>query len=318
MTRVRSGQTLATREPALAGARARVPEHERRGRRLGEQADDREELQRGRNLPHTSRYRPTSGLVEWGPTLPVRGGSCGSAQGGDVQWGQYDGLPVGAPFVHLHVHSEYSILDGACRIPALAKKAADLEMPAVSLTDHGSMAGAIDLYKAASEQGIKPIFGCEVYVVDDRRPREGTRAPDAPRVGQRGLRQPHQALLARLPRGLLLQAACRLGAPRATRSRPDRPVGLPLRPCLAERSPSIGRPTPRRSSTGSPRSSAATRPTSSSRTSGSRCSRRRSAGCRRSPSGRSCRSSRPATSTTSTPPTPRATRRFSASSPATR
>jgi DNA polymerase-3 subunit alpha len=76
---------------------------------------------------------------------------------------------VSAPFVHLHVHSEYSILDGACRIPALARKAAELEMPAVSLTDHGSMAGAIDLYKAASDQGIKPIFGCELYVVDDRK-----------------------------------------------------------------------------------------------------------------------------------------------------
>ena len=76
---------------------------------------------------------------------------------------------MSAPFVHLHVHSEYSILDGACRIPALAKKAADLEMPAVSLTDHGSMAGAVDLHKAAAAQGIKPIYGCEVYVVDDRR-----------------------------------------------------------------------------------------------------------------------------------------------------
>jgi DNA polymerase III subunit alpha len=76
---------------------------------------------------------------------------------------------VSAPFVHLHVHSEYSILDGACRIPALAEKAARLEMPAVSLTDHGSMAGAIDLQKAAYANGIKPIFGCEVYVVDDRR-----------------------------------------------------------------------------------------------------------------------------------------------------
>jgi DNA polymerase III subunit alpha len=76
---------------------------------------------------------------------------------------------VPAPFVHLHVHSEYSILDGACRIPALARKAASLEMPAVSLTDHGSMAGAVDLSKAAREEGINPIFGCEVYVVDDRR-----------------------------------------------------------------------------------------------------------------------------------------------------
>jgi DNA polymerase III subunit alpha len=73
-----------------------------------------------------------------------------------------------APFVHLHVHSEYSILDGACRIPDLAKRAAELEMPAVSLTDHGSLAGAVDLYKAALDEGVKPIVGCEVYVTDDR------------------------------------------------------------------------------------------------------------------------------------------------------
>ena len=76
---------------------------------------------------------------------------------------------MSAPYVHLHVHSEYSILDGACRIPALAEKAARLEMPAVALTDHGSLAGAIDLYKAAGTHGIKPIIGCEVYVADDRR-----------------------------------------------------------------------------------------------------------------------------------------------------
>jgi DNA polymerase III subunit alpha len=76
---------------------------------------------------------------------------------------------VSAPFVHLHVHSEYSILDGACRIPALAEKAARLEMPAVTLTDHGSLAGAIDLYRAAKKQGLRPVIGCEVYVVDDRR-----------------------------------------------------------------------------------------------------------------------------------------------------
>ena len=76
-----------------------------------------------------------------------------------------------APFVHLHVHSEYSILDGACRIPALAARAAELEMPAVALTDHGSLAGAVELHKAADAQGIKPIVGCEVYVADDRRAR---------------------------------------------------------------------------------------------------------------------------------------------------
>ena len=72
-------------------------------------------------------------------------------------------------FVHLHVHSEYSILDGACRIPELAKRAAELEMPAVALTDHGSLAGAIDLFKAAGKEGVKPVIGCEVYVADDRR-----------------------------------------------------------------------------------------------------------------------------------------------------
>src|SRR5579884_2155704 len=73
------------------------------------------------------------------------------------------------PFVHLHVHSEYSILDGACRIPDLVARAAELEMPAVGLTDHGSLAGAVQLYTEARKQGVKPVIGCEVYVADDRR-----------------------------------------------------------------------------------------------------------------------------------------------------
>jgi DNA polymerase-3 subunit alpha len=74
---------------------------------------------------------------------------------------------LAADFVHLHVHSEFSILDGACRIPALAARAAELEMPAVGLTDHGSLAGAVQLFKHAKDQGVKPIIGCEVYVCDD-------------------------------------------------------------------------------------------------------------------------------------------------------
>jgi DNA polymerase-3 subunit alpha len=74
-----------------------------------------------------------------------------------------------AEFVHLHVHSEYSILDGACRIPDLVARAAELEMPAVSLTDHGSLAGAVQLWKATRSSGVKPVIGCEVYVCDDRR-----------------------------------------------------------------------------------------------------------------------------------------------------
>ncbi|HZT92411.1 MAG TPA: DNA polymerase III subunit alpha [Gaiellaceae bacterium] len=74
-----------------------------------------------------------------------------------------------ADFVHLHVHSEYSILDGACRIGDLVDRAAEFEMPAVGLTDHGSMAGVVQLWKATRGTGVKPVVGCEVYVADDRR-----------------------------------------------------------------------------------------------------------------------------------------------------
>jgi DNA polymerase III subunit alpha len=74
---------------------------------------------------------------------------------------------VAAEFVHLHVHSEYSILDGACRVPALAARAAELEMAAVALTDHGSLAGAVQLYQHAKKAGVKPLIGCEVYVCDN-------------------------------------------------------------------------------------------------------------------------------------------------------
>jgi len=71
--------------------------------------------------------------------------------------------------VHLHAHSEYSLLDGACKIDAMAKRAAELDQPALGLTDHGVMNGAVDLYKACKKQGIKPIAGLEAYLVDDRR-----------------------------------------------------------------------------------------------------------------------------------------------------
>src|SRR6202162_2795349 len=67
-------------------------------------------------------------------------------------------------FIHLHNHTEYSLLDGASRIPALVARAAELEMPALAVTDHGVMYGAIHFYKACKEAGIKPIVGCEVYV----------------------------------------------------------------------------------------------------------------------------------------------------------
>ncbi|HEX5714155.1 MAG TPA: DNA polymerase III subunit alpha [Solirubrobacterales bacterium] len=73
-----------------------------------------------------------------------------------------------ASAVHLHAHSEYSLLDGHCKIDAMAKRAADLGQPALGLTDHGVMNGAVDLYKACNKQGIKPIVGLEAYLVDDR------------------------------------------------------------------------------------------------------------------------------------------------------
>src|ERR1700674_4816845 len=77
-------------------------------------------------------------------------------------------------FIHLHNHSEYSLLDGASRIPAMVARAAELEMPAIGLTDHGVMYGAIQFYKACKDAGIKPIVGCEVYVAPrSRLMREG-------------------------------------------------------------------------------------------------------------------------------------------------
>jgi DNA polymerase-3 subunit alpha len=75
---------------------------------------------------------------------------------------------VSAGAVHLHVHSEYSLLDGACKIDKLAARAAELDMPALGLTDHGVMNGSVEHYKACKEAGIKPIIGLEAYFVDDR------------------------------------------------------------------------------------------------------------------------------------------------------
>lgn len=67
-------------------------------------------------------------------------------------------------FTHLHVHTEYSLLDGSCKIKELAARAKELGMDSMAITDHGAMYGVIDFYRAAKEVGIKPIIGCEVYV----------------------------------------------------------------------------------------------------------------------------------------------------------
>src|SRR5438034_4257743 len=69
-----------------------------------------------------------------------------------------------APFVHLHCHTDYSLLDGACEISQLMKLAEHQKMPAVAMTDHGNLFGAVEFYNKAKEHGVYPVIGCEVYV----------------------------------------------------------------------------------------------------------------------------------------------------------
>ncbi len=80
-------------------------------------------------------------------------------------------------YVHLHVHTQYSLLDGACRVNELIKKAAEYKMPALGMTDHGNMCGAITFYQTAIKHGVKPIIGCEAYLAPgsrfDRNPQQG-------------------------------------------------------------------------------------------------------------------------------------------------
>ena len=78
-------------------------------------------------------------------------------------------------FVHLHLHSEYSLLDGACRIDELLDQAVELKMPAMAITEHGNMFSSVIFHDQARKRGIKPILGCEVYVAPgDRRTKSGT------------------------------------------------------------------------------------------------------------------------------------------------
>lgn len=84
-------------------------------------------------------------------------------------------MPAQQPsFVHLHVHSEYSLLDGACRTADLVRAARELGMPAIAITDHGNLFGVIEFYTNALQAGVKPIIGCELYLApQDRRTRAG-------------------------------------------------------------------------------------------------------------------------------------------------
>jgi DNA polymerase-3 subunit alpha len=76
-------------------------------------------------------------------------------------------------FVHLHNHTGYSLLDGACKVGALVEAARAMKMPALAMTDHGNMFGAIEFYGKATKAGLKPIIGCEVYVTRGSRREKG-------------------------------------------------------------------------------------------------------------------------------------------------
>jgi DNA polymerase-3 subunit alpha len=84
---------------------------------------------------------------------------------------------VSASFAHLHLHTEFSMLDGAARVEEVAKRAAADGQPAIAITDHGNMYGVLDFYKAAHAAGVKPIIGIEAYMAAENRlerpPRRG-------------------------------------------------------------------------------------------------------------------------------------------------
>ena len=79
---------------------------------------------------------------------------------------------LGMSWVPLHVHSQYSILDAMASVQSIADQAKAFEMPAVALTDHGNLYGAVEFYKACRGNGVKPIIGCEVYVAPKSRHRK--------------------------------------------------------------------------------------------------------------------------------------------------
>ena len=90
-------------------------------------------------------------------------------------------------FVHLHVHSDYSLLDGACRIDRLMERTAELGMKSIALTDHGNLFGLVEFYGAAKANGIKPIVGCEMYIVEGSRLEKQGRSDDGKTIFHLGL-----------------------------------------------------------------------------------------------------------------------------------
>ena len=94
---------------------------------------------------------------------------------------------MGDSFTHLHVHTDYSLLDGACRIDRLMDRAVELGMPALALTDHGNLYGAIEFYNSAKAKGIKPLIGCELYLVETSRLEKHGRSDEGKSIFHLGL-----------------------------------------------------------------------------------------------------------------------------------
>jgi DNA polymerase III alpha subunit len=130
-------------------------------------------------------------------------------------------------FVHLHLHTEFSLLDGACRIDELLDEAVKLKMPALAVTEHGNMFSSVVFHDHARDRGLKPILGCEVYVAQGSRfdktgPQTETNHLVLLAEKLRGLEESHQALVGWLHGRLLLPAAHRQGAARTALERAHR------------------------------------------------------------------------------------------------
>ncbi len=191
-------------------------------------------------------------------------------------------------FVHLHLHTEYSLLDGACRIDDVLDQAVALKMPAMAVTEHGNMFSSVIFHDHARARGLNPILGCEVYVAPgDRQDKSGVP----------GATQNHLVLLAETLEGYhnlikLVSSGYTEGfyyKPRIDKALlAQHATGLiGLSSCLKERSPKDSRTSRRRrrSRRLPPTATFSARTTSSSRCSGtaSRNSGSSTAGCRRSP-----------------------------------
>ena len=116
-------------------------------------------------------------------------------------------------FTHLHLHTEYSLLDGACRIEGLMQRVKALGQTAVAITDHGVMYGCVDFYKAAKKAGVKPIIGCEVYVATRTRFDKVNRIDGSNHLvllckNETGYKKSYQDGVGGLYGRLLQQAAC--------------------------------------------------------------------------------------------------------------